>query len=79
VLSEESLGWKSVPVTYVDLKEVVRGEFAENAFCKDFLPSKIEAIRRAIEPYERAAAKERQRSTAGLPRPPQTLRESLPK
>jgi ParB family transcriptional regulator, chromosome partitioning protein len=60
------LGWKSVPVTYVDLKEVVRGEFAENAFRKDFLPSEIEAIRRAIEPYERAAAKERQRKRSGL-------------
>jgi N6-adenosine-specific RNA methylase IME4 len=59
------LGWKTVPVTYVDLKEVVRGEFAENAFRKDFLPSEIEAIRRAIEPYERAAAKERQRKQAG--------------
>ena len=54
-----------MPVTYVDLKEVVRGEFAENAFRKDFLPSEIEAIRRAIEPYERAAAKERQRKHGG--------------
>jgi hypothetical protein len=59
------LGWKSVPVTYVDLKEVVRGEFAENAHRKDFLPSEIEAIRRAIEPHERAAAKERQRKHGG--------------
>src|SRR4029077_1034703 len=59
------LGRKSVPVTYVDLKEVVRGEFAENAFRKDLLPSEIEAIRRALEPYERAAAKERQRKHAG--------------
>jgi ParB family transcriptional regulator, chromosome partitioning protein len=59
------LGWKSVPVTYVDLKEVVRGEFAENAFRKDFLPSEIEAIRRALEPYEKEAAKERQRKHAG--------------
>jgi ParB family chromosome partitioning protein len=42
------LGWKTVPVTSVDLREVVRGEFAENAFRKDFLPSEIEAIRRAI-------------------------------
>ncbi len=30
------LGWKSVPVTFVDLKEVVRGEFAENAFPQGF-------------------------------------------
>jgi N6-adenosine-specific RNA methylase IME4 len=55
------LGWKSVPVTFVNLKQVVRGEFAENAFRKDFLPSEIDAIRRAIEPLERKAAKERQR------------------
>ena len=49
----------------MDLKEVVRGEFAENAHRKDFLPSEIEAIRRAIEPYERVAAKERQRKHGG--------------
>ena len=55
------LGWKTVPITYVDLKEVVRGEFAENAFRKDFLPSEIEAIRRALEPHEKESAKERQR------------------
>ena len=54
-----------VPVTIVDLKEVVRGEFAENAHRKDFLPSEIEAIRRALEPCERAAAKERQRQHGG--------------
>jgi MT-A70 len=59
------LGWKSVPVTRVDLKEVVRGEFAENAVRKDFLPSEIEAIRRAIEPYEKEAAKQRQRQHGG--------------
>src|ERR1700730_2928915 len=59
------LGWKTVPVTYVDLKQVVRGEFAENAFRKDFLPSEIEAIRRALEPYERAAVKERQQKHGG--------------
>jgi ParB family chromosome partitioning protein len=59
------LGWKTVPVTFVDLKEVVRGEFAENAHRKDFLPSEIEAVRRAIEPYERNAVKERQRKHGG--------------
>jgi ParB family transcriptional regulator, chromosome partitioning protein len=59
------LGWKSVPVTYVNLKEVVRGEFAENAYRKDFLPSEIEAIRRALEPYEKEAAKECQRKHGG--------------
>jgi hypothetical protein len=37
----------------------VRGDFAENALRKDFLPSEIDAIRRAIEPIERAAARAR--------------------
>ena len=50
-------------MTYVDLKEVAREEFAENAFRKD--SSEIEAIRLAIEPYERAALKERQRKHGG--------------
>ena len=63
--ASKSLGWKTVPVTRVDLDEVIRGEFAENAFRKDFLPSEIEAIRRALEPYEKAAAKERQRQHGG--------------
>jgi hypothetical protein len=38
---------------------VRRGEFAENAIRKDFLPSEIDAIRRALEPMEKAAAKDR--------------------
>jgi N6-adenosine-specific RNA methylase IME4 len=54
------LGWTEVPVTMVDIAEIVRGELAENAERKDFLPSEIEAIRRALEPAQRAAAKERQ-------------------
>src|SRR5215469_9694433 len=37
----KELGWTSVPVTFVDLKEVIRGEFAENAHRKNFLPSEI--------------------------------------
>jgi hypothetical protein len=55
----KKLGWKDVRVTVVDMDEIVRGELAENAIRKDFLPSEIDAIRRAIEPLERAAAKER--------------------
>jgi hypothetical protein len=59
------LNWKSVPVTIVHLQEVIRGEFAENAHRKDFLPSEIDAIRRALLPLEKAAAKERQRRHGG--------------
>jgi N6-adenosine-specific RNA methylase IME4 len=54
------LGWKEIPATIVPLTDIVRGELAENAHRKDFLPSEIEAIRRALEPIEKAAAKERQ-------------------
>jgi N6-adenosine-specific RNA methylase IME4 len=61
----KKLGWKSVPVTFVDLQQVIRGEFAENAYRKDFLPSEIDAIRRALLPLEKAAAKERQRKHGG--------------
>jgi N6-adenosine-specific RNA methylase IME4 len=44
------LGWADIPITIVDLDEIVRGEFAENAIRKDFLPSEIEAIRQALAP-----------------------------
>jgi ParB/RepB/Spo0J family partition protein len=53
------LEWTDIPVTVVDLTEIVQGEFAENANRKNFLPSEIEAIRRAMEPMEKAAAKGR--------------------
>jgi ParB family chromosome partitioning protein len=44
----KQLGWTEVPITVVDLDDIVRGELAENAIRKDFLPSEIEAIRRAF-------------------------------
>jgi ParB family chromosome partitioning protein len=55
----KSLGWARVPVTIVNIPQIVRGEFAENAYRKSFLPSEIDSIRRALEPIEKAAAKER--------------------
>src|SRR5262249_6060856 len=61
----KQLGWAHVPVTVVNLKDVIRGEFAENAHRKNFLPSEIDAIRRALLPIEKAAAKERQRQHGG--------------
>jgi N6-adenosine-specific RNA methylase IME4 len=57
----ESLGWPEISVTVIDLKEVVRGEYAENAYHKPFTLSEAVAIKRALEPLEKAAAKERQR------------------
>ena len=53
------LGWTEIAARVVDLDAVIRGELAENTQRKDFLPSEIEAIRRALEPIEKAAAKER--------------------
>jgi N6-adenosine-specific RNA methylase IME4 len=55
----QRLGWDDVPVNVIPLKEIVRGEFAENSFRKDFTMSEAVAIKRALEPLERAAAKER--------------------
>jgi N6-adenosine-specific RNA methylase IME4 len=55
-----SLGWTEIPVTVIDLKDVVRGEYAENAYHKPFTLSEAVAIKRALEPLEKAAAKERQ-------------------
>jgi N6-adenosine-specific RNA methylase IME4 len=53
------LGWTEVPVHIIDLEQIVRGEFAENAHRKDFLPSEIASIMRELEPVEKAAAAER--------------------
>jgi N6-adenosine-specific RNA methylase IME4 len=49
-----------IPVTIIDLAAVVRGEYAENTFRKDFMLSEAVAIKRALEPVERTAAKDRQ-------------------
>ena len=59
------LGWAKIPVNEVDIDKVVRGEFAENSHRKDFTLSEAVAIKRALEPIERAAANARQR--AGKP------------
>jgi N6-adenosine-specific RNA methylase IME4/ParB-like chromosome segregation protein Spo0J len=64
------LGRTEIPVHIVSLDEIVRGEFAENAIRKDFLPSEIDAIRRAMEPIEKAAAKERMSEGGGDQRSP---------
>jgi N6-adenosine-specific RNA methylase IME4 len=60
ILACKKLEWSKIPITVVDLEQIVRGEFAENGQRKDFLPTETDAIRKAVEPLERAAAKERQ-------------------
>jgi ParB-like chromosome segregation protein Spo0J len=55
----KALGRTHIPVTVVPLDDIVHGEFAENTARKDFTLSEAVAIKRALEPVERAAAKER--------------------
>lgn len=62
----KQLGWESIPVTVVDMADVVRGELSENTVRKDFTPSELVAIGAAVEELERAKAKARQ--TANLKR-----------
>jgi ParB family chromosome partitioning protein len=52
-------GLIEVPVHVIDIDAIVRGEFAENTFRKDFTLSEAVAIKRALEPLERAEAKQR--------------------
>ena len=52
-------------VTGCTFPEAYNSELAENSDRKDFLPSEIEAIRRAMAPKEREAAKDR--TSANLP------------
>jgi ParB family chromosome partitioning protein len=60
------LGWHSVPVHSVDLEALLMGEAAENLIRKDFLPSELIALKRALEPLERKLAKERQGTRTDL-------------
>jgi N6-adenosine-specific RNA methylase IME4/ParB-like chromosome segregation protein Spo0J len=53
------LGWTHIEAKTVDI-EPIHGEYAENTFRKDYTLSEAVAIKRALEPLEKAAAKERQ-------------------
>jgi len=60
-------GQTHIEATVRDLTdaEIVRAEFSENIHRKDFTLSEAVAIKRALEPLEKAAAKERQRQSKG--------------
>lgn len=60
LLACQQLGWDAVPARVLDLDAIVRGEYAENVERKPFTPTEAAAIRHAIAPLERAAAKSRQ-------------------
>jgi ParB family chromosome partitioning protein len=61
----KTLGWTEIPATMIDLKEIVKGEFAENVARKDFTPSEAVGIAEALEPELREQARERQREHGG--------------
>lgn len=56
----EHLGWDTVPVTVIDIDDMILGERDENAQRKDFTPSEAVAIGRLVEQRERELAKGRQ-------------------
>ena len=55
----ERLGWSDVPVTVVDVDEIVRGEVAENTHRKDLTPSELVAVAQEVERREREEARQR--------------------
>jgi N6-adenosine-specific RNA methylase IME4 len=67
IAAAKMLGWKTIPATIIDLDDILRGQFAENAHRKNFTLSESVAIAEALEAYERKAAKQRQ-GRAGLAR-----------
>jgi N6-adenosine-specific RNA methylase IME4 len=54
------LGWIEIPSVVVNLNELeLRAEYDENVVRENFLPSEAVAIKRALEPLERARAQQR--------------------
>lgn len=71
------LGRSDVPVTVAPISEIARGEAAENFERKDFTPSEAVAIKRALEPEIKEAARERQSMAGGSA--PGKLPEATPR
>lgn len=61
----KQLKWSEVPVTYVDINKIVRGEYDENEIRKDFTITEAVAIKRVVEPEEKRKAKERKAQAGG--------------
>jgi DNA methylase/ParB/Sulfiredoxin domain len=55
------LGWHKIPVYYVNLNDIIKGEYHENVVRKGFTTSELVELKKAIEPLERKEAEERQR------------------
>jgi N6-adenosine-specific RNA methylase IME4/ParB-like chromosome segregation protein Spo0J len=66
ILAHQHLGRDRIPVTFVDLDEIVAGEFAENHHRKGLTLSESVDIMREVKPREEAAAKQRQGTRTDL-------------
>jgi 16S rRNA G966 N2-methylase RsmD len=60
ILAFKKLERTEIPFFRIYLQEIVLGEFSANHYRKDWTISEMVAIKRAIEPYQKHAAKERQ-------------------
>ena len=60
ILAAQRLGWTEIDCYIIDLEDVVFGEYSANTFRKDFVPSEAVRIKKAIEPYEKQKAIERE-------------------
>ena len=49
----KELGWKKTPITKINLKEIIRGEFDENNVRKEFTITEKVAIWKAMENYQK--------------------------
>lgn len=56
------LGWQTIPVNVVPLRDLSKGEIQENTERKDFIVSEMVAIKRFYEPEISAEAEERMRT-----------------
>ena len=68
----KSLGWSKVPVTIVDLRDIIRGEADENSVRKDLTPSEAVAIAMVFESEVRKEASQQQTVQAGEKSEPPT-------
>jgi len=59
----KKLGWKTISIRMVPLRDLVKGEFHENVVRKDFTCSEMVAIKRYYEPEVKEESKKRQVST----------------
>jgi ParB-like chromosome segregation protein Spo0J len=64
-------GWTDIPAKIVNIDSIARAEYAENTFRKDFTLSEAVAIKRALEPIEREAARKRMLAAKPLGNLPQ--------